>query len=417
MPSGIRSGYPVLAAGCCLRLLEVPYIFNAAMDQLYEIDREALEFLLRCEGADSLNDLVSHYNNPEIMELIDYMTAEDIIEFHDRPLHRKLKVSQSPIPSLRYLLLHITTRCNLKCKHCYLGKSTGGDLGFDMFERVVDEFRQMGGLKIMLSGGEPLLHPLIWKFLEYLRSSILRVVILSNGTLIDENTAFRLAGLVHEVQVSIDGTASHDALRGEGTLDKTLAAVDHMKAAGIDVSVASMIHARNLGEFEEMEELFSEMELLQWSVDLPCETGYLAENPEWTADLSRAARIFSRYGFGAGAHESTGHYTCGTHLCTVMPNGNIARCGFFEDDPAGSIKNGLAPAWQRLKETYLWDLDELDCARCTVIQECHGGCRYRAKQWGGSMFSPDPLLCLANDVDPFTYVNGLYKSGSRKNNV
>ncbi len=32
---------------------------------------------------------------------------------------------------------------------------------FDQFKRVVNEFEQMGGLKIMLSGGEPLLHPRI----------------------------------------------------------------------------------------------------------------------------------------------------------------------------------------------------------------------------------------------------------------
>jgi len=403
MPSG-KSKYPVLSRDCTLRLLEAPYIFNAPHDQLYEIDQEALDFLLKCNGMSQLVDLIENLDDPDIMEFIDYMIEEGILELKDRPTDRRLDVYQSPIPSLRYLLVHTTTRCNLKCKHCYLGNSTGEDLDFDLFKRVVNEFEQMGGLKIMLSGGEPLLHPLIWEFLEYLRSTSLRVVMLSNGTLVDEEITLRLKGFVHEVQVSIDETTSHDLLRGDGTLIKTLNAIDHLKAAGIDVSVASMIHAYNLDEFDKMQELFSELDILQWSVDLPCETGYLTDNPEWIADMSLAAKMFSNYGFGAGAHESTGHYTCGSHLATVMPNGDIARCGFFEEDPMGNIREGLAVAWQRLIKEYLWDLDELDCSQCAIIENCHGGCRYRAKKWGGSMFSPDPLLCLANDVDLNSYI-------------
>lgn len=404
MHSG-NSRYPVLSADCSLRLLETPYIFDAASDQLYEIDQEALELLLKCDGTHSMDDVLECGNRTEVIELISYMKEEGVLDVPDQPIHRPQKVNQSPIPSLRYLLVHTTTRCNLKCKHCYLGASTGEDMPFEVFRQMVDEFIQLGGLKIMLSGGEPLLHPLIWEFLEYLKASGLRVVMLSNGTLIDHETALRLQGLVREVQVSIDGTAlSHDALRGEGTLDKTLAGVRHLKEAGVDVSTASMIHARNLDEFDEIEEMVNALDMLQWSVDLPCEAGYMSENPTWMADLSRAASIFSTYGFGEGAHESTGHYTCGSHLCTVMPNGDIVKCGFFASEPKGNISQGLLPAWKRLCNEQLWNLHELDCARCAIIEDCRAGCRYRAKLWGGSMLSPDPLLCLANGVDPEKYI-------------
>lgn len=392
--------YPVLADGCSLRLLEEPYVFDADRDQLYEIDREALDLLLRCNGVTSMSELKDSGNEKEVSELIDYMIGEELIKMRERKIYRTNEVHQSLIPSLRYLLVHTTTRCNLTCKHCYLGDSRGEDIDIDIFRLMVDEFRHMGGLKIMLSGGEPLLHPLIWDFLAHLRSSGLRVVMLSNGTLIDRNTARRLAGQVHEVQVSIDGTQSHHALRGAGTLDKTLDAVRYLNAEGVDVSVASMIHARNLDEFMELEALIRKLGAVQWSVDIPCVAGHLVDHPDWIADLSGASRIFSSYGFGDGTHESTGHYTCGTHLCTIMPNGDVARCGFFEDEPAGNITTGLAAAWTRLSDEYLWDLDMLDCAACPIISECHGGCRYRAKQWGGSIFSPDPVMCLSNNIDP-----------------
>jgi hypothetical protein len=97
------------------------------------------------------------------MEFIDYMIEEGIQELKDRPTHQRIDINKSPIPSLRYLLV------------------------------------QMGGLKIMLSGSEPLLHPLIWEFLEYLRSTSLRVVMLSNDTLIDEDITLRLKGFVLKI--------------------------------------------------------------------------------------------------------------------------------------------------------------------------------------------------------------------------
>lgn len=403
MHSG-SSGYPVLSADCSLRLLEVPYIFDAARDQLYEMDHEAMELLLQCDGTSSMDDMLKKNSRPEVMELIRYMEGEGLLELPDQPVRRHLRFCQSPVPSMRYLLVHTTTRCNLKCKHCYLGASTGEDMTVDVFRQMVDEFIQIGGLKVMLSGGEPLLHPLIWEFLEYLAKSGLRVVLLSNGTLIDNETALRLRGLVHEVQVSIDGTSlSHDAFRGKGTFGKTMNAVRYLKAADIDVSAATMIHAQNLNEFDEIERTIKALDMLQWSVDLPCKTGYLSENPAWMADLSRAAGIFSTYGFGEGAHESTGHYTCGSHLCTVMPDGDIAKCGFFAGEPVGNISQGLLPAWERLCDEQLRDLDDLDCAGCAIIEDCRGGCRYRAKLWGKSMLSPDPLLCMANGVDPTKY--------------
>ena len=78
MPSG-KSKYPVLSQDCTLRLLEVPYVFNASHDQLYEIDQEALDFLLKCNGISHLIDLIEDLDDPGIMKFIDYMIEEGIL--------------------------------------------------------------------------------------------------------------------------------------------------------------------------------------------------------------------------------------------------------------------------------------------------------------------------------------------------
>ncbi|MDP2840932.1 MAG: radical SAM protein [Candidatus Methanoperedens sp.] len=281
------------------------------------------------------------------------------------------------------------------CKHCYLGKPGNLEMDIEIFEKAVSQFETMGGLKLMISGGEPLLHSGFWELMEILLSYELRVVVLSNGTLIDESAAQKLSVYADEVQVSIDGICSHDLLRGKGSYKRSMKGISNLVKSGIPVSIASMIHKFNTREFEEMETLFSGLGAISWSVDVPSVTGALAENQEFVLDISEAARCLN-YGFGAGTHESTGDYTCGSHMCSVSPDGSVSKCGFFEDRHAGDI-NDLRSAWEELCRKYLFTLDELDCRDCSKIQNCRGGCRFRAERYRG-IYAPDPVMCHANGV-------------------
>ncbi len=384
--------FPVLAPGYVLRKLEAPYVYNIPGDQLYELDEEAFEFLKKCSGRNPLSKLLPRDEDKKILE---YMLDEGIVRMAGT---RRIRPPNSPTPSLRYLLLNITKKCNLACRHCYLGVSANTHMKPSIFEKAVSQFEDMGGLKLMVSGGEPLLHPEFWKLMEFLTSFEFRMVLLSNGTLIDKRTARKLSSYVHEVQVSIDGISSHDLLRGRGSYDKAMHGVSNLKSCGIQVSIATMIHRYNASEFEEMQKLFSDLEVVSWNVDVPCVAGNLKENKDYVLD-ARDAAVFLKYGFGAGGHESSGDYTCGSHLCAVSPDGNVNKCGFFEDEPVGDVNN-LWSAWAEICKKYLWTLDKLDCHDCMLVRECRGGCRFRARQYKG-LFAPDPVLCHANGIIEF----------------
>lgn len=390
--------YLVLAEHCDLKWLETPFIYDIYNDQLYEVDSEAFEFFRKCTGEHRVSELLARDSE----EMIKYGLEEGLLKYKETASYRSLNISPSPQPSLRYLLIHITTRCNLACKHCYLGTPKALDMRVENFKRVVEEFEAIKGLKLMITGGEPLLHRRFWKMLEYMPERV-RKVLLSNGTLIDIKTARGLKSLVNEVQVSIDGIASHDFLRGKGSFEKSICGVKNLLDSEVKVSIATMIHSYNLGEFEEMDRLFKDLGVSHWTLDVPCIAGNLEQNREFVVDLEDAAGILSRYGFGGGAHESTGDYTCGSHLCAVMPNGDICKCGFFWDKPVGSISEGLLPCWERVCREYLWSLKNLRCKDCPVIENCHGGCRYRALQYGDVSF-PDPLRCFMNNINPETYL-------------
>jgi radical SAM protein with 4Fe4S-binding SPASM domain len=391
--------YPVLAPGFVLRRLEVPFVYDIPGDELYELDDEAFEFIKKCDGKTPFSRIIIEAGEGA-QAAIEYMLNEGIILMQEFPQSRSIKAAQSPstLPSLRYLLLNITNRCNLACKHCYIGKAGQEEMKHGVFEKAVSQFEDMGGLKLMISGGEPLLHSKFRELMDILSSYNLRVVLLSNGTLIDDETARKLSAYVHEVQVSIDGITSHDSLRGKGSFDKAMTGISALRNHGIPISIATMVHRYNTGEFDGMQKLFSDMDVVSWGVDVPCEVGNLSGNRDFILNAEEAAP-FLEYGFGEGAHESTGNYTCGSHLCSVAVDGSVSRCGFFEDEPVGYVSE-LGSAWVKLCGNYLWTLDRLDCGDCSVINECRGGCRFRAKVYRGIM-APDPVMCHANRVSGY----------------
>jgi radical SAM protein with 4Fe4S-binding SPASM domain len=383
--------YPQLKNRVILRNFESPIAYKSATDELYELDRESFNLLIDCDGSRSIKSLVEKHGET-CQEILDYARKEELIDFLDGKVEDEFSkfkfVPKSPIPSLRYMLLHVTYRCNLRCKHCYLEKKDVC-MEFGIFKLLIDEFEKLGGIKIMISGGEPLLHPEIWRMIQELMHYEFRKVLISNGTIIDERNIGKLE--VDEVQLSLDGLPSNDSIRGPGVFEKVKNAIRLLRDAGIDVSIATMVHKLNLGEFKEMEKFLRNYDVKVWMIDYPSIEGDLKSNLDLLADLKEAAKIMAMYGFGDMSHTGKGEYGCGVHLCSSDPAGNISRCGFF--DPVGNIKEGLLECWKRLNEKYLWRIDDIEtCNLCELKYECRGGCRFRAFTFG-NLYGPDPVMC------------------------
>lgn len=378
--------YLRLKDDCLLKLLESPYIYNIKKDELYEVNDKAIGFLMKCNGITLGLEAIGE------PDFISYGLSENILEELGEPRERKIFTNKSPEPSLRYLELQITNRCNLICKHCYLGEAGKTDLEYDTALNIFNEFEAVQGLRLLITGGEPILHKRFWEINQKLPEYGFRSILLSNGTLITNDIAERLN--VHEVQVSIDGMENgHDAIRGKGNFKKAIAGIESLKSAGIDVSVATMIHSKNTEEFENLNKLIEKMAIVEWNVDVPCSSGYLLNNGDLLLPYSEAAQ-YMRYGFGGGSHGSANNFVCGSHLCAVTPSGKVIRCGFYPEAPLGDVKEGLRNCWERMQHI---KLTELDCD-CEFVNECKGGCRYRAEIFE-DVYAPDPVQCYARGVE------------------
>jgi radical SAM protein with 4Fe4S-binding SPASM domain len=184
----------------------------------------------------------------------------------------------------------------------------------------------------------------------------------------------------------------HESIRGEGTFEKTLEAIDHLQETNIRVSIATMIHRKNLKEFEPLASLLQSKKIGEWNVDIPCIAGRMQENKDfWVSPVE--AGPFLQYGHGGGLHTSERNATCGAHLCAILPNDKVAKCGLFSEEPVGSIDEGLRVCWDRIPRVLLKDLT----CDCLELEECRGGCRFRAKYYG-DIYHPDPFQCYARGV-------------------
>lgn len=373
--------YLVLESGAYLKQLEGPAVYKTTDDSLYEVDSKTFDFLQKCDGSLRVCEL----NPPK--DFLHYILDENLASLSEIPRAKEIKVAVNMKPSLRYLLVEITSRCNLACKHCYQGEAKAVDLDFETFSNLTYEFEDIGGLRLIISGGEPVLHPRFKEINQLMKDRAFRSILLTNGTLLDANFIADIG--FNEIQISLDGLGKgHDYLRGEGTFKKTLAALKLLKKRDIQLSIASMVHAQNYDEFSDLENLVKDLGAISWSIDVPSETGRLAAHAEILPPLEKIKSILQLQ-FGAEIHDSESDLICGANLGCVKSSGQFTKCGFYTKWSGGHISEGLRKCWFNLPRMRF---SELNC-KCKFLKECRGGCRYRAECYNGSK-DADPIKCL-----------------------
>ena len=373
-----------LTPRAAVKRLEDDYLYHLAADELYEINDNALKMLRLCDGSRRTREL-----SPD-PDFLSFCIEEDLLEFHEQPRSMKHVEGRSPTPSLRYLEWLVTFRCNLSCAHCYLGEAGREEFPAESIRPLLDQFTRVQGLRILVSGGEPTLYRHFSDLNEALRDYPIRAVLLTNGVTMTEALASRLN--FHEVQVSLDGMErGHDAIRGKGSFLKAVQAMKAVRSAGLDLSVATMIHRGNLDQWEEMQELITQLGAREWNIDYPCVKGRWEEHPELAVDPETAAEKME-YGFGGSYHGTSPGWTCGRHLAAVLPSGELCRCGLYQDRCYGSATDGLEEAWMKVEHI---PIDSTECAECVYAESCGGGCRFRA----GGPGARDIVMCRLHKVD------------------
>ncbi|KJU87526.1 radical SAM domain protein [Candidatus Magnetobacterium bavaricum] len=331
-----------MAPGCHLKLMETPCLYRADSDDLYEVDDTAFEFLAE---AASDEGVLSNDN-----EFVDFCIEEGILRQTPLPIKRPPKrptIEQSPLPSLRYLELQITDECNLSCRHCYIESSRSNRMAVAQICAVLGEFEDMQGLRVLITGGEPTMHPDFLRLNDLLPGFCLRKLLFTNGLSLDNHLLDILN--VDEIIISLDGLQDgHEALRGLGTFNRTIEAIEASVRKGFATSVSTMVHALNVNDFDHMQQMFTNMGVKDWTVDIAAVAGNFRQHPSLKVSPAIGGKLLN-YGFGGGIHSGHDAFACGYHLMSVLADGQAAKCAFYADQPVGNVRDGLRNCWQHVK--------------------------------------------------------------------
>jgi MoaA/NifB/PqqE/SkfB family radical SAM enzyme len=116
-------------------------------------------------------------------------------------------------------------------------------LGLANVTRLVDEAVELGFDQVFFTGGEPFILNDIYDMLAY-SSARVTTTVLTNAMLVRGSRLERLSAIANPnliVQVSLDGgrLEHHDAYRGAGSWEKTVAGIRLLQAAGFRVRLGT----------------------------------------------------------------------------------------------------------------------------------------------------------------------------------
>lgn len=310
--------------------------------------------------------------------------------------------------------LHVTQRCDLRCRFCY---SDGDDRNLlpdptlESLRRAIGLLASLGVERIVVSGGEPFLREDLPEVARAAVSAgIGEVVVLTNGLHVTEASVAPLVGAVSRIGVAFDGcspdAASH--LRSGQRFERLAAAVGAIRAAGIEARVIATLHGRNVADVGRYRDVARELGAgVGFSLltappedlgDLAIDDGRLSELGRSAADDGLDCGDDLPGGGTLGVRRSCG---AGVRTLSVAADGTVYPCHMLHDRrlAMGDAFSGDADKIMGGEVARL--LAALDarafkrCGACGRRPMCGGGCRARALMSTGSLSGSDPYCALS----------------------
>ncbi len=321
------------------------------------------------------------------------------------------------------LTWELTYACNLACIHCLSssGRRDPRELSTAECKAVIDELSRLQVFYVNIGGGEPTIRPDFFELIEYSVEKDVGVKFSTNGSQIDEKAAKRLSGSNYiDIQISLDGAdrATNDAVRGEGSWDTAIRAMDNLAAAGFgQFKISVVITRHNVSQLDEFEALAAkygaELRLTRlrpsgrgadtWD-QLHPSNAQQRELYNWIITRPNVLTGDSFFHLSALGESLPGLNLCGAGriVCLIDPIGDVYACPFVIHDEfnAGNVRDqgGFEHIW-RASDLFV-SLREPQsagaCASCGSFDACQGGCMAAKFFTGLPLDGPDPECVYGN---------------------
>jgi MoaA/NifB/PqqE/SkfB family radical SAM enzyme len=174
----------------------------------------------------------------------------------------------------RVFSLYVTYNCQLACSHCFLtqtGLLNQYTLSLETIKKVIREVKEHNVYMVVLSGGDPLLHPNIKEILKELNDNNIVPLLGITGidVTIEQIDMLKLAG-IKNVQVSLDGSNEerNTRFRGDNVFNNVIQSIELIQNNSLSVNLAICINKNNIVEFPNMIELCLRLKIYKVKIQI-----------------------------------------------------------------------------------------------------------------------------------------------------
>jgi len=332
---------------------------------------------------------------------------------------RRVEIGVTPYHPA-YVVWELTLRCDHACLHCGSRAVVArpNELSTSEALDVVQQMAAMGTKEVVLIGGEAYLHAGFLEIVAALEAQGITPVMTSGGMGITLELAQAMAQAgMKRISISVDGLeASHTAIRQrKDSFQQTIAAIQAIRAAGMDASANTHFNRVNHGDLEALYEHLLALGVRSWQVQLTAALGRAADRPEmlfqpwdliqFVPRLAAVKKQGLRDGllimpgnnlgyFGpeeavlrspfAGGSEHFQGCQAGKYVMGIESDGAVKGCPSLQTASyvGGNLRaQNLDQIWQespelafRREPIELWGF----CKSCVFAEVCQGGCNFTA---------------------------------------
>jgi radical SAM protein with 4Fe4S-binding SPASM domain len=330
-----------------------------------------------------------------------------------RELHRRAAERRQPVNGM----FELTERCNLACRMCYVRRPAGdaalraGELSAAAWLELARQAVDHGMVFLLLTGGEVILRPDFFEIYTPLTRLGLILTLFTNGTLITDAVAQRLAEAPpSRTEITVYGATAttYEAVTGvRGSYARCCAGIEALVEHRVPLGLKSTLTRRNVGELGAMREMahdwglpfsagwllskrrdgaLSEVEECRMSAAecVALEATDCASAGDWTEAASRESSLGNDHSF---------HCQAGKATFAVNSRGEMNPCVDLTQPAARPLEIGFRSAWEQV-QGYVDSAPSLAsaCLACDARGFC-GRCPAWSAMETGTLTEPVPYLC------------------------
>lgn len=330
-------------------------------------------------------------------------------------------------PLISALQFELSSRCNERCIHCYIPnekKNTGFEMPVEKVKSILDEFAEMGGIHVTLSGGEAFLHKDLLEICRYCRKKDLKISILSNLIALKDEQIPQLK----EVNLSIIQTSLysmnpeiHDMITTvKGSWKKTKDSIEKLVAADIPVQISCPLMKANKKSYKEVLAYAQKLKIKAQTdyimmAQANLDTGNLA-NRLSLVETERVIRDIIEYDldyrqetlmqkprsndFKFDKERFMRQPLCGVGYdnCCITVNGDVYPCAGWQEYVLGNVyKQSLKEIWEKSEKIQqlrkITEASFPQCINCEAFDFCNRCLVRNYNESNGDMFTIPKHFC------------------------